>query len=184
MEPDTVCVCFTAQSQLPRGETALRVPAQQVGPHQAANSGFWRAQSQGLVLTARHTSSQISIESACRTRRGGGVSDRLLFKTPSVTASRTVLPPHHQPLFLPFSLPHHALSHSFLFLLIFDSTGFIIACSLEILCGLYPTSTPTSCFHCLFFFFFPQWAPVEFHTTGLVEGAACMCEGVWGLQLF
>lgn len=39
---------FTAH-QLPRGEAALQVPAQQVSPHQAANIWFWPAQSPAVV---------------------------------------------------------------------------------------------------------------------------------------
>lgn len=101
-----VCVCFTAQPQLPRGETALRVPAQQVGPHQAANSWFWPAQRPGLVLRAQHTTSLlISIENAASNQEG--VSNWLLFNTPSVTASTTA---PHPPLFLPFSFSHHPSS--------------------------------------------------------------------------
>lgn len=101
-----VCVCLTAQPQLPRGETTLRVPAQQVGPHQAANSWFWPAQGSVLVLRAQHTtSSLISIEKGVSNQEG--VSNWLLFiNTPSVTASaRAPLPP---PLLLPFS--HHPFS--------------------------------------------------------------------------
>lgn len=93
-----VCVCFTAQSQLPRGETALRVFAQQVGPHQEANSRFWPASSPGLELRAQHANFtnqywERSVEP------GGGV--QLAVKTSSVTASRTALPPTSlPPLFL------------------------------------------------------------------------------------
>lgn len=35
-----LCVLCTGQPKLPRGEAALRVFAQQVGPHQAADSRF------------------------------------------------------------------------------------------------------------------------------------------------
>lgn len=176
LESDINCVCalfcFTAQPKLPWGETALRVPAQQVGPHQAANSWFWPAQSPVLVLRAQYTSSLISIENGVTNQEG--VSNWLLFNTPSVTARTTATPPtffpshflfHHPSSFLP-SFP------------IFDSTGFIVACNLENPLWLNP---PIFCF--LFYFIFSQWAPVEFHATGQVEGAACMCEWVWGENL-
>jgi len=45
-----VVVVSTAQPQLPRGEAALRVPAQQAGPHQAANSRF-RPEPSAVVLS-------------------------------------------------------------------------------------------------------------------------------------
>lgn len=69
-----VFVLFIEQSQLPRGETALRVFAQQVGPHQAADSRFWPATGAGLELRAQHTKSTlISIESGVTNQVGGCV---------------------------------------------------------------------------------------------------------------
>lgn len=89
-----VFVLFIEQSQLPRGETALRVFAQQVGPHQAADSRFWPATGAGLELRAQHTKSTlISIESGVTNQVGGGCLDPPL---PSVTASRSALAPRPQ----------------------------------------------------------------------------------------
>lgn len=85
------CWCFTGQSQLPRGEAALRVFAQQVGPHQEANSRFWPAQGPGMVLTAQHTPSRISIENSMLNQEG--VSNWLLLKNPFSHCLHTTLPP-------------------------------------------------------------------------------------------
>lgn len=43
---------FTAQPQLPGREAALRVSAQQTGPHKALDSWLWPTQSPVLVLNA------------------------------------------------------------------------------------------------------------------------------------
>lgn len=137
-----VCVCFTAQPQLPRGETALRVPAQQVSPHQAANSWFWPAQSPGLVLRAQHTSSLISIEKGVLNQER--VSNWLLFiNTPSVTASTTAPPP--PPIFLPVSFLI-ILFHSLLLFQSLIPLASLLPAILIILLWLYPPSFAFSLF--------------------------------------
>lgn len=124
-----VFVLFIEQSQLPRGETALRVFAQQVGPHQAADSRFWPATGAGLELRAQHTKSTlISIESGVTNQVGGCVWTPL---------SPQLLPPDQ--LWLPDLNSTHPHPHSPLhapasFLppfLLFNSTGFVIACNHE-----------------------------------------------------
>lgn len=98
-------VCFKAQPQLPWRETAMRVPAQQVGPHQAANSWFRPAQSQGLVLRAQQHNIFTYQYWNWSVEPGGGCPTGNYLLTPL-----QLLPPQ-QPLslsFLPFLL------HSFL----------------------------------------------------------------------
>lgn len=145
-----VFVLFIEQSQLPRGETALRVFAQQVGPHQAADSRFWPATGAGLELRAQHTKSTlISIESGVTNQVGGG-SVCLDPPTPSVTASRSSLAPRPQLLSLP---PLHAPASFLPPFLLFNSTGFVIACNHENpTWTLPPPSRPL--FLILFFFAF------------------------------
>lgn len=159
-----VCVS-TAQPQLPRGETALWVPAQQVGPHQAAHRRFWPAQISDLVLRAKSTrsptSSLSSIENGVSNQEGA-----LLF----------INPPRQ---LLPLQQPSSSLLHPFPILYLhsllfsFNSKGFVVAWDLE---NLTLTFTPRLLL--FFLIIFPQWAPVEFHTTGLVEGAT------WGVKGF
>lgn len=145
-----VCVLFIEQSQLPRGETALRVFAQQVGPHQAADSRFWPAPGTGLELRARHTiSTLISIESGV-TNQVVGASNMLSGPPPP-----QLLPPEQLwlPDFNSSPLPSHAPVSFLSPFLLFNSTGFVFACNLENLCWTLPFPPYVFLFFCFFFAF-------------------------------
>lgn len=148
-----VCVffLFIEQSQLPWGEATLRVFAQQVGPHQAADSRFWPATGSGLELRAQHTKSTlISIESGVtnqvgRVQRAVGTPPTPLsycLRNSSVSSTSTPSPPP------PMVLPHS-------FLLSFSSIplALLLPAILKILLGLYPSRH--FFFLCFYFIFFP-----------------------------
>lgn len=152
-----VCFFFTAQPQLPWRETALWIPAQQAGPHQATNSWFWPAQSPGLVLRAHHgSSSLISIVNGV-SNQGGVDQPAPIYLTPL----------HFLPyFFLPFPIPD--ILHSLpLFL---NSTGSVIACNIENL---------------FFFFLHPRcFGSCGIDTTGSGERSSLLVQqNVWNLQL-
>lgn len=185
-----VFVLFIEQSQLPRGETALRVFAQQVGPHQAADSRFWPATGAGLELRAQHTKSTlISIESGVTNQVGGVCLDPPL---PSVTASRSTLAPRPQlhppppPLPSPLSM---LLPHSFLLSFSSIPLALLLPAIMKILLGLYP-SRPLFLFYffCFYFIFSLSSCGISNHWTSgrgyLHVWRFFFFRGGGGLQLF
>lgn len=159
-----VFVLFIEQSQLPRGETALRVFAQQVGPHQAADSRFWPATGAGLELRAQHTKSTlISIESGVTNQVGGCVwtPSPLSYCLQINSGSPTSTPPTPTPTPLSMLLPHS-------FLLSFSSIplALLLPAIMKILLGLYP-SRPLFLFYffCFYFIFSLSSCGISNHWT-------------------